>query len=119
MVDETNCPVCGSVLATDVPGGLCPACLLRQGLAGDESEPSIGDIEGVFEPCELNAPASSNGKNGAISRLLLRDVCSGDLPCPAISPRSAEMPSRGQHGDRYQLLGEIARGGTGGSAQRP
>jgi eukaryotic-like serine/threonine-protein kinase len=113
MLDESNCPVCGSVLQPDVPDGLCAACLLRQGLAGDESEPSCDDIEGVFERGELSAPASSNGKNGAISRLLLRDARSGDFPCSAISPGSAEMPARAHHGDRYQLLGEIARGGMG------
>jgi predicted Ser/Thr protein kinase len=33
MSEEKRCAQCGAVLATDVPQGLCPACLLKRGFA--------------------------------------------------------------------------------------
>ena len=37
MLELANCPVCGSALPPEAPGGLCSPCLLLQGLARDES----------------------------------------------------------------------------------
>ena len=33
MDNPGKCPQCGTPLATDALGGLCPACLLKQGVA--------------------------------------------------------------------------------------
>ena len=113
MLDETNCPVCGSVLAPDVPGGLCAACLLRQGLAGDESEPSGGDIEGVFKPGEFERSGQLEWKKWcgfppSASRCPL-----GRFALSRDQPKIGRNACAAHHGDRYQLLGEIARGGMG------
>jgi len=39
MSEPTPCPFCGCVFPTDSPGGLCPNCLLSQGLEGSDNEP--------------------------------------------------------------------------------
>ena len=50
---------------------------------------------------------------GPIPRVLLPDTATDDLGVAVIKPSSDEMPAPGERGDRYQLLGEIARGGMG------
>ncbi|HON07147.1 MAG TPA: hypothetical protein PLW02_03490, partial [Verrucomicrobiota bacterium] len=32
MNDPAKCPVCGAILPSSSPDGLCPGCLLKQGL---------------------------------------------------------------------------------------
>ncbi len=50
--------------------------------------------------------------SGSVPRVQLRDV--SDEPEPLINPRSAEIPVRnGTSLGRYQVQGEIARGGMG------
>ncbi len=113
MLDPTNCPACGSMLPPDAPGGLCPACLLQQGLAGDQSNASGEDIGSAFEQGRLSGLADLSSRFGAMPRLLLREASPGEVPCPVVCPSSPEMPAPIHRGDRYQLLGEIARGGMG------
>ena len=38
MTSDLTCPECGERLPADAPRGLCPACLLKAGLASDTSE---------------------------------------------------------------------------------
>ncbi len=45
-----NCPQCGATLAADAPQGMCPECLLRQGLGG------IAAGDGGAEPQDSVAP---------------------------------------------------------------
>jgi len=113
MLDRTCCPVCGTVLPPDAPGDLCPACLLQQGLAVDGSQPFGDDIAGTFEPDELSVLADSNSGIGPIPCLHLREARNSDVPPSVVRPSSTEMPAPVHRGDRYQLLGEIARGGMG------
>ena len=49
--------------------------------------------------------------DGPPPRIQLRDL--PDEREPLVKPRSAEMPARGASLGRYQLQGEIARGGMG------
>jgi serine/threonine-protein kinase len=69
----------------------------------------------------MELPPSENGTSvlatiaatvGPVPRVLLRDTDGGDEP-PLVKPRSNEMPPRPDPASRYQLLGEIARGGMG------
>ena len=76
----------------DVPGA--PADLLDAGLAA-----GFGRVE---------PPRSSLG---AMRPLLLKEA-EGESD-HIVKPHSDAMPSPGQTGDRYQLFGEIARGGMG------
>ncbi len=50
MTEPRQCPGCGFLLSPDVPAGLCPKCLLREGL--QEPEPTV---IGVFQPPSLEA----------------------------------------------------------------
>src|SRR5438552_2057439 len=49
--DPTNpaCPQCGAKLPPDSPAGLCPACLLRQGVA-TQTIPSQQGAQSPFDP---------------------------------------------------------------------
>src|SRR5262249_32278714 len=56
--------------------------------------------------------ATLSGSSGATPCIRLRDL--PDEPEPVIKPRSLEMPARNEASlGRYQLQGEIARGGIG------
>ncbi len=101
------------MLPPDAPGGLCPPCLLRQGLGGDGSKPSSNDVADGFEQDRLSALADSSSRFGTIPRLLLREARLGEGAHAVVRPSSTEMPAPVHRGDRYQLLGEIARGGMG------
>jgi serine/threonine-protein kinase len=50
---------------------------------------------------------------GPIRRILLRDTDPETDPGPLVRPSSSEMPTPEDRHGRYQLLGEIARGGMG------
>ncbi len=50
---------------------------------------------------------------GDVPRVLLRDSDLLDAPVPLVNTGSTEMPPTGERFGRFQLLGEIARGGMG------
>ena len=51
MGDERDCPECGSPVPESGPaGGLCPRCLLKQGMASQSPTRTGGSVAGVFEP---------------------------------------------------------------------
>jgi serine/threonine-protein kinase len=50
---------------------------------------------------------------GSIPRVLLPDTQDDERGSAVIKPSSPEMPPLADRGDRYQLFGEIARGGMG------
>ena len=60
----------------------------------------------------MSVLASIASAVGNVPRVLLRDTDGGDEP-PLVRPGSNEMPPRPDPASRYQLLGEIARGGMG------
>ena len=94
-------------------GGLCPVCLLRQGLNGNDSESvatgSFSNLtHGPISAGVLAALTEACG-SGSVPQTLLRDTDPG----PLVHPGSPEMPAAGDRSGRLQLLGEIARGGMG------
>ena len=112
MDDPTVCPKCGTQRPARSPGGLCPGCMLREGLGG-------GDLS-LSHPGGPGATISLVGDTvlhklsasiGPVPRVLLRDTTQGDDPSPIAQPSSSEMPAA--RPDRLQLFGEIARGGMG------
>ncbi len=126
MEDRDRCRDCGEKRPADAPGGLCPDCLLRAGLA--VGAPAEGDQDWHDVPDTAAERASSSSSvatsaPGALARLAetlahvprvhLRDTEPFTGPEPAIGPSSAEMPDPSDRLARLQLLGEVARGGMG------
>jgi hypothetical protein len=52
VIDTSRCPACGSELRPDSPAGLCPDCLLKQGL--DSNAAGKGTGESPFDPTRLS-----------------------------------------------------------------
>ena len=112
MIAENGCRGCGNPLPIGALDGLCPVCLLREGLGGDGSAAGATGpfMSATHAPGLLDTLA---GTLGGLPRVLLRDSEIGDGPGPLVQPGSSEMPAAGERSGRLQLLGEIARGGMG------
>ena len=106
-------------LPPDVPTGTCPACRLRAGLetgarAAPLDDSNDDEVTFGFEPTSPGRVLESLAHSiGSIPRVLLPDTTPDDRDVAVIKPSSDEMPPPGRRGDRYQLFGEIARGGMG------
>src|SRR5690242_1636698 len=123
MEDRDRCRECGEPRPADARDGLCPACLMRAGLAGGaraEGDPDVHDVAGTIA---VEASLAATSESGALARLseTLADVprvhLRDDEPFsdsgPVVRPSSTEMPDRSDRPARLQLLGEVARGGMG------
>ena len=118
MAARRRCPRCGNSLPPEITQGLCPACLLRAGLEPASEQPPGGsageDVTFGFEPSHPGHVLESLARSmGSIPRVLLPDTATDDAGVAVIKPSSDEMPAPAERGDRYQLFGEIARGGMG------
>jgi serine/threonine-protein kinase len=117
MSSSEACYHCGTLRLANAPAGLCPRCLLRNALAvGPLPGPGEGEGEGDATPT-INRHRPSgilsvvDESVGPVPRLLLHDG-PADGARPAL-PCSEDMPASAGDTGRYQLLGEIARGGMG------
>ena len=131
-VHDDTCPDCGAKLVANAPAGLCPQCLLQLGLGADLSYTHIRQGQGGLSATQprprdsaimhtlsdVHGPAAPSRvlnnldeSLGPAPRVLLRDGPADD-PRP-VRPGSEEMPEFTGESSRYQLLGEIARGGIG------
>ncbi len=128
MPGNATCSRCGGDRPGDGPAGLCPRCLLMFGLdlgpAGRAmpAAPHAGGLEGgrsfrtgpASETGAFPGPGildSLDGSIGPVPRVLLRDGPADDAR--PVRPGSEEMPELAGEAVRYQLLGEVARGGMG------
>src|SRR4051794_9182331 len=105
MSAENRCRGCGGALPGGRLGGLCPVCLLRQGLDGDDAGAgqtrSFANLtHGPITAGVLAAP-TEKCSSGAVPQTLLRDTDPG----PLVLPGSTEMPATGDRPGRLQLLG--------------
>jgi serine/threonine protein kinase len=108
MLEAPRCPNCGAPRPPDALEGLCPRCLLGQGLGITFT----ATPDGVGRMSRAGALGTLAESLGDVPRVLLRDhEREGDTPVSR--PASPELPARDSVSGRYQLLGEIARGGMG------
>jgi len=119
MAEIHRCNRCGNLLPSDAPEGTCPACSLRAGLEpGPEAPTSAGpsgeDVTFSFEPVQPGHVLENLARSvGPIPRVLLPDTGADEKGLAITQASSNEMPAPAERGDRYQLFGEIARGGMG------
>ncbi|MBS0260592.1 MAG: serine/threonine protein kinase, partial [Planctomycetes bacterium] len=111
MSGSDLCRVCGAKRPADAPAGLCPACLLKAGLAASGSESAAVTV--LFGPASSSILQAFGQEFGQIPPVLLRDADSVSEPGPVIRPSSSEVPEVSQRSARLQIFGEIARGGMG------
>jgi tetratricopeptide (TPR) repeat protein/tRNA A-37 threonylcarbamoyl transferase component Bud32 len=111
MNDSEKCRVCGQTRPADAPAGLCPACLLRVGLAAEDA--GNDEVTIVFGPASSSILAIMGEEFANVPPVLLRDADSMTEAEPVIRPTSDEIPAPSQRSARLQLFGEIARGGMG------
>jgi serine/threonine-protein kinase len=72
------------------------------------------DVTYGFEPVQPGQVLETLTRSiGPMPRVLLPDTLPDDAGAAVIKPSSEEVPAPAQRGDRYQLFGEIARGGMG------
>ena len=111
MDNPTTCPKCGIHRPARSPGGLCPGCMLREGLGDDLSLTYPGTPGATISLVGDTVLAKLSASIGQVPRILLHDTTQGETPSPMVQPSSSEMPDARL--DRLQLFGEIARGGMG------
>jgi len=120
MAEHERCPKCGMPLPPHAPRGLCPKCVYREVMDGPSSEaevtllPSRGaNLTLSFEPASSSVLGRIAESIGNVPHVLLHDSELETGPGPILKPSSPEMPDAAGRPDRYQLFGEIARGGMG------
>jgi WD40 repeat protein len=121
MSERQSCPNCGSELPVDAPQGLCPACLLRQGMDSEApAPPSRGGSPATGPPPEETVPVPGAGMAASRTTRPTRsplDSMATDPVRPGSGPEGDEGSLEpgtvvGYFGD-YKLIKELGRGGMG------
>jgi serine/threonine-protein kinase len=118
MAERPPCPRCGSELPARAPQGLCPRCLLREGLDGEALSLAGGGVPAATVSLAAGPDGASvletlAASVGPVPRVLLRDTDPAEVSESVIRPGSDAMPAPADHSARLRLLGEMARGGMG------
>ncbi len=117
MPDANRCPSCGSPRPENSPEGLCPRCLMQQALDTDPpldgTGPGLVEVTVSLEPGSTSALARIGESIGGIPHVLLRDTDPNAGTGPATEPAATDATVPAPTTEKYQLFGEIARGGMG------
>src|SRR5690242_6134896 len=101
------CPLCNKPIPGDAPHGLCPSCMLNAALGTKVVPSGASSLEGTRDQ-PAGRWASSHGVLDTLT-VVLRDAETSDGGA-SVGSASAGPSGRAR---RYQLFGEIARGGMG------
>jgi serine/threonine-protein kinase len=111
MQPVLSCLECDQPLAPDARRGLCPACLIRFGVDSDPNL-TVGPDSGL--PLTVGGSVVQALRAGPpdLPHILLREP-NEEEDSPVLRIASAEAPPIPGATGRYQIFGEIARGGIG------
>jgi eukaryotic-like serine/threonine-protein kinase len=123
MADGLRCPTCGDELPVNAPQRLCPACLLEQALeSGSASRPSLplsGDsghtetaTAGEGAGHQQGAATDQAKLTNQLSTVAVHGLGSHEMVQHTIVGLDGQVAPQAAAG-RYQILGEIGRGGMG------
>lgn len=127
-----HCPQCGSPLNPDVPEGLCPACLLKHGIATEGgvppgtppfTPPPLAELQKLFPQLEILEPLGQGGmgavykaRQPALDRIVALKILApkggGDLDFAGRFSREARALARLSHPNIVAVydFGQIQRG---------
>ena len=86
---------------------------LRTAFHGERSETCVPQVSSPFEPGRTSVLAALAESIGGMPRVLLRDTDPCEEPSPVVKPARPRCPAATDRSGRFQLFGEIARGGMG------
>ena len=95
------CPTCGAEIEADRPGGLCPACLLKEGLSSAET--LGGDAPLRCTKCQ--SPLADDARFCA--------QCAAPVASPAAEGDPIRAALEEQLGGQYRIIRLLGRGGMG------
>src|SRR5271165_2942979 len=118
MADIPRCDRCGNPLPSDAPDGKCPTCVSRAEMPAETLPlPVVADVNTAglsVDPAQTGSVLDDLTRSiGPIPRVLLRDTDADETGLGITTPSSDEMPAPLERGGRYEIFGEIARGGMG------
>jgi uncharacterized protein (TIGR03067 family) len=115
MTDIRRCPQCGVELAADVPAGLCPECLLKQGFASEQAgnsgtQPQDSSAKpDAIHGLETVAPSSEQDGGPGVAHVA-EPADSGGYRGPFTAPTPEELA---RHFPQLEIIELLGQGGMG------